>query len=362
MEPLKDQFFNTTFFNTLTDLTKEIYPQLNSDLFRTQLADKLESKELMQRLEHTSTTLKEHLPSNYIDALEIIEQLAPKVSGFAGMTFPNFVQRYGLSEFDRSLESLKLLTRYSSSEFAIRVFLKEDFNKTLKVMEKWANDDNVHVRRLASEGSRPRLPWSFKLDRVISDPTTTKNILDCLSADPELYVKKSVGNHLNDIAKDHPEYALDRFEELDQTNKHSNWILKRGIRTLVKDGHPRTFGILGFEKSPQLAISEITLSAPTLKLGEAINFKFKIDSENHNDQKINIDYAIHYVKKNGDLSPKVFKLKELVIPGMGSETITKKHRFENFTTRQHHAGIHKIELLINGKPSRTTSFELKLDE
>lgn len=361
MEPLKDQFFNATFFNELTNLTGEIYPQLNDEHFKKDLINDLEGKELMDRLEHTSITLRNHLPTNYLEALEIIEQLAPKVSGFAGMTFPNFVQRYGLLEFDRSLKSLKLLTRYSSSEFAIRIFLKENFDKTLKVMQDWAEDENFHVRRLASEGSRPRLPWSFKLDRVISDPTTTKKILDCLSSDPELYVKKSVGNHLNDIAKDHPEYVLDRFEELDQSNKHSAWILKRGIRTLVKDGHPRTFGILGFEKNPEIKIKNFTADSTEIKIGEAINFQFDVHSEKPHEQKINIDFAIHYVKKNGELSPKVFKLKELMLSGMDSETVAKKHRFENFTTRQHYAGIHKIELLINGRPSGIIQFELQLN-
>jgi 3-methyladenine DNA glycosylase AlkC len=358
MEPLKDQFFNPAFYQKLTKDLSEIYPVLERESFLSAVQKNYHQLELMERLELVSETLKLYLPQNYIETLEIIYELAPRISGFAGMALPNFVQKFGLEHFDSSLEALKYLSPFSSSEFAIRVYLKADFQKTIKEMEKWAIDENSHVRRLASEGSRPRLPWSFKLDEIINNPKKTARILDALKKDKTLYVKKSVGNHLNDISKDHPEYMLDTVSQWDLKNKHTNWIVKRAIRSLVKAGHPRTFALLGFDAKPKFEINHFYLSGPEIKLGEALNFSFDIKSLSKENQKINIDYLVYYQKKNGELSPKVFKLKELNLGSNQKLNITKKHRFENFTTRKHYTGLHQIQLSINGILQELFNFEL----
>ncbi len=360
MEPLKDQFFNPDFYKKLTKDLFEIYPKVNKELFLRDVQKNYQQLELMERLELVSETLKNHLPEKYPETLKIIYGLAPKINGFGGMVLPNFVQKFGLEYFDQSLEALKYLTSFSSSEFAIRVYLKADFQKTIKEMEKWANHENVHVRRLASEGSRPRLPWSFKLDEIIKDPKKTARILDTLNDDDELYVKKSVGNHLNDISKDHPEYMLDTVSRWDLKNPHTNWIVKRAIRSLVKAGHPRTFALLGFDQNPKVEINNFQLDKSKIKLGESLHFSFEIQS--FNDQKINIDYLVYYQKKNGELSPKVFKLKELSLKNKENLTITKKHRFEDFTTRKHYAGLHQIQLSINGSLQDLFNFELAVND
>ena len=358
MEPLKDQFFNLPFYKKLTNDLAEIYPKLDKTAFLKEVKKDYQQLELMQRLELVSETLRNHLPAKYPDSLKVIYSLAPKINGFAGMALPNFVQRYGLEHFDLSLDALKFLTPFSSSEFAIRVYLKEDFEKTISKMEKWARDKNNHVRRLASEGSRPRLPWSFKLDQVIQNPKNTAKIIDVLKKDEDLYVKKSVGNHLNDISKDHPEYLLDTVSSWNLENKHTNWIVKRAIRTLVKDGHPRTFALLGFTNNPQFSIENFSLSKEEVKLGEELHFSFIIKPLSSKNQKVNLDYLVYYQKKNGELSPKVFKLKEIVLEPNQSYSIVKKHRFENFTTRKHYTGLHKIQLSINGALQSSHNFKL----
>jgi len=331
---------------------------LNNELFLKDVQKNYRQLELMKRLELVSETLRQHLPENYLDAIEIINALAPKVDGFGAMALPNFVQKFGLDHFDRSLQTLKYLTPFSSSESAIRVYLKANFQKTIREMEKWTHDENDHVRRLASEGSRPRLPWSFKLDEIIKNPKKTEKILSALKGDESLYVKKSVGNHLNDISKDHPEYMLDTVSRWDFENKHSNWIIKRAIRTLVKAGHPRTFALLGFEKNPKYEIVNFRLKNSKIKLGEELNFSFGVQSKAGRNQKINIDYLVYYHKKNGELSPKVFKLKELNLENNKTINISKKHRFENFTTRKHYSGLHQIQLSINGSLQELFNFEL----
>ena len=359
MEPLKDQFFNLSFYTKLTKDLAEIYPKLEKESFFKDVKKNFKQLELMQRLDLVSDALKAHLPEKYPESLKIIYELAPKIDGFAGMALPNFVQKYGLENFDLSLEALKFLTPFSSSEFAIRVYLKANFEKTLSEMEKWSEDENNHVRRLASEGSRPRLPWSFKLDKVIQNPKTTSKIIDALKSDKDLYVKKSVGNHLNDISKDHPEYLLDTLSTWNLKNKHTNWIVKRAIRTLVKAGHPRTFPLLGFTKNPKFVINNFQLSTNKVKLGEDLSFTFTINGLSTKKQHLNIDYLVYYQKKNGELSPKVFKLKEVILKPGVSTRITKKHRFEDFTTRKHYSGLHQIQLSINGNLQELYNFELK---
>ena len=358
MEPLKDQFFNPKFYNELTRDLSFVYPKLKKDSFLKDVKKGYRQLELMQRLELVSDTLKNHLPQKYPEAVNIIYALAPKVKSFPGMALPNFVQKFGLNHFDHSLDALKYLTTFSSSEFAIRVYLKADFKKTIREMEKWSEHENEHVRRLASEGSRPRLPWSFKLEEVINAPKTTSRIIDALKNDEALYVKKSVGNHLNDISKDHPEYMLDTISQWNLEHDHTNWIVKRAIRTLVKAGHPRTFRLLGFEQNPKFEISNFQLSSLKIKLGEELNLSFEIQSLVNRPQKLNIDYLVYYQKKNGELSPKVFKLKELELKGKQLYNVKKKHRFENFTTRKHYSGLHKIQLSVNGSLQDLYNFEL----
>lgn len=358
MEPLKDQFFNPGFYEKLTRDLSGIYPKLNTKSFLAAVQKDFQQLELMERLELVSDTLKEHLPENYPESLELLYELAPKINGFAGMILPNFVQKFGLNHFDRSLQALKFFTPFSSSEFAIRVYLKADFQKAIRELEKWALDENHHVRRLASEGSRPRLPWSFKLDEVVKNPTSTARILAALKSDPELYVKKSVGNHLNDISKDHPDYLINTLNGWDMDNLHTNWIVKRAIRTLVKDGHPKALALLGFDKKPELAIDDFQIENLKINLGEELTFSFGIQSTSKRTQKVNIDYLVYYQKKNGGLSPKVFKLKALELNANQQMKITKKHRFENFTTRKHYPGLHQIQLSINGALQELYNFEL----
>lgn len=360
MEPLKDQFFNSGFYEKLTRDLSGIYPKLKTKSFLAAVQKDYQQLELMERLELVSDTLKNYLPENYPETLEILCELAPKINGFAGMVLPNFVQKFGLDHFDRSLQALKFLTPFSSSEFAIRVYLKADFQKAIREMEKWAQDENHHVRRLASEGSRPRLPWSFKLDAVVKNPESTARILAALKGDPELYVKKSVGNHLNDISKDHPEYLLDTVNSWDLGNLHTNWIVKRAIRTLVKDGHPKALALLGFDEQPGLVIADFQVENPKIHLGKELIFSFSIHSTSKRNQKINIDYLVYYQKKNEELSPKVFKLKALELNANQQLKITKKHRFENFTTRKHYPGLHQIQLSINGTLQQPYNFELIL--
>ncbi len=359
-DALKDMF-NKKFYERLAVAFNEADRNFHPDKFIKQVTKNLDSFSLNQRLRNTSVVLKDHLPQDYKKALHIIYEVAPQFkSHYTALLFPDFVGQFGHNDIERSLDALKLLTQYGSSEFAIREFLIRDFDKTLKVMNDWAEDKNYHVRRLASEGSRARLPWSFNLDQVMNNPKLTRSILEKLKADDELYVKKSVANHLNDFSNKNTQYLLDLMNSWDKTNPHTAWIIKHASRTLIKKGHPGSLAIFDFEKKVQLKLTNFKIKSPQLKLGDSLLFSFDLTSEKSKSQKLVVDYAIYYQKKSGELVPKVFKLKELNFKANEVITISKSHRFQDFTTRKHYAGRHAVEIVINGKSHFKKYFTLIL--
>lgn len=357
-DPLKE-LFNKSFYQKLALEFSKADKNFHPDKFVKDVVVKLDELSLNERMRNTSIVLKKHLPQDYKKSLEIMNTVIPNLQrGYTTLVFPDFVGLYGHDDFKSSMQALKHFTQFGSSEFAIREFLKRDFTKTIKVMNTWAEDKNHHVRRLASEGSRARLPWSFKLDEVINDPKITQSILEKLNTDTELYVKKSVANHLNDISKDNAEWMLQALKNWDTKNTHTAWIIKHACRTLIKKGNTESLSLFNFEKNSKVKIENFKLSKAKLKIGEALQFEFDLISEKNTSQKLVVDFAVHYVKKSGELSHKVFKLKELLLSSRQTVHITKKHRFENFSTRQHYPGKHIIEIMVNGKSIQSKSFEL----
>lgn len=359
-EALKDMF-NKKFYEQLALEFNTVDKTFHPAKFIKEVTTDLEHLSLNERLRNTSVVLKNHLPKEYKKSMDVFFKIIPKFKGnYTALVFPDFVGQYGHSDFDLSMEALKYFTQFGSSEFAIREFLKSDFVKTIKVMNSWAEDKNYHVRRLASEGSRPRLPWSFKLDEVIKDPKVTRSILEKLKTDPELYVRKSVANHLNDISKDNTDFMLSLIKTWDKANTDTAWIIKHASRTLIKKGNAQSLAVFNFEKNVKLDLENFKLIKSKLKLGESIQFKFDIVSRKASSQKLVIDFRLFYRKKKGDLSPKVFKLKELKLQPKQTVTISKTHRLQDFTTRKHYSGKHIIEIIINGKVFSTKEFTLSV--
>ncbi len=358
MEPLKEMF-NRAFYVDFARVFGQVYTKFDADGFVADVTRDMEPLSLNGRLRNTSVTLRSHLPDAYGKALDILYEAAPALNtGYTALVLPDFVGLYGKEHVDRSLEALRYFTTFGSSEFAIREFLKMDIAYTLSVMERWAEDGSVHVRRLASEGSRPRLPWSFKLSEIIRQPSLTRGILQRLNTDPELYVRKSVANHLNDHSKDNPAYMLQVIGEWDKTNKDTAWICKHAIRSLIKKGDERALALFGFASEAMASVQQLTIDKPVVALGDVLSFSFAVTSEHHQAQKLVIDYAIHYVKASGNTSRKVFKLKEItLLPGQAI-TVSKKQAFQDLTTRKHYLGKHELEILVNGKAMGGVSFQL----
>jgi 3-methyladenine DNA glycosylase AlkC len=356
MEPLKEMF-DQVFYEKLATSFSQAYKSFQSEKFLQDVLAPLPLLSLNERMRHTSVILHRYLPTDYKKAISIMQDVVPSLSsGYTTLIFPDFVAQFGTHDFKASLSALHYFTRFGSSEFAIRTFLKTDFEKTIQEMYRWSADENEHVRRLSSEGSRPRLPWSFKLDAVIQNPKITQPILENLKQDDALYVRKSVANHINDFSKDSPRYVMQLIKNWDQAHPHTAWIIKRGCRSLLKNGDKASLAAFRFTKDVQVAVKNFSLEPKEIKIGGEIVFKFELFSRKKSAQRLMIDYRIQYVKKGGKLSPKIFKLKEIELKSNASVHILKSQKFSNLTTRTHHKGKHRLEILVNGEISKQVDF------
>lgn len=359
MEPLKEMF-NRAYYKNLAQVFASVYKPFQAEHFVKAVTANLDVLSLNERMRNTSVVLHHHLPNDFATSIAIMKEVIPQLKGgYTNLMFPDYVAQFGQTNFSLSLDALKYFTQFGSSEFAIRTFLKQDLNATLKKMYKWASDENEHVRRLASEGSRPRLPWSFKLDAIIEKPSLTTPILQTLHADDALYVRKSVANHLNDITKDSPAHVLNLIKTWDKSHPHTAWIIKRGCRSLLKQGDQKSMAIFNLTKKVEISIKNFTINKSTLRLNDTLLFQFSMASTKKTNQRLMVDYRIHYSKKSGVQLPKVFKLKELDLKPGETLTIKKQQRFQDFTTRKLHSGTHLLEIVVNGNVVAKNKFEFK---
>ncbi len=358
---LKD-WFDEARYRGLARLLRAAAPAFDSKRFLALTLDGLEPRSLMQRLHQTSLAFDQALPGGFWKKTAVLREIAPGVGhAFVSIFLPDYIATFGLNDPAFSLEALRDFTRFGSAEFAVRPFLQRDLAGTLRVMRGWADDPDEHVRRLASEGSRPRLPWGLRLQDLVRDPSPAAPILDALRDDSALYVRKSVANHLNDITKDHPDWVLARLEGWDiGASPHRGWIAKHACRTLIKRGHPQALALFGFGQKPAVT-AEFTVMPTRLQLGGALTLQARLLSQAKRPQRLAIDYIVHYVRSGGS-SAKVFKWAEHDLPAGGSIDLVKKQTIRDFTTRRHHPGRHRVELQINGHRLAESHFDLRVAE
>ena len=356
---LKD-WFDENRYRSLAALFQSASPKFDAKRFLASTLDGLPERSLMQRLHQTSLAFDSALPGSFRQKVATLKKVAPTLGhNFIGIFLSDFVTTFGLNEPDFSLEALRHFTRFGSAEFAIRPFIQRDLDRTLHVMHAWTADPNEHVRRLASEGSRPRLPWGLRLQALVENPEPTGRILDALRDDPALYVRKSVANHLNDITKDHPNWVLNRLTVWQiTTSTHRSWIAKHACRTLIKRGHPQALALFGFGQKPAVTAT-LAVTPSTLQLGQSLTLSAAITSTARKTQSLAIDYIVHYVKAYGGSSEKVFKWTEATLAPGATLHLTKKQTLRDFTTRRHYPGHHQIELQINGHRLAETAFTLQ---
>jgi 3-methyladenine DNA glycosylase AlkC len=282
------------------------------------------------------------------------------LAGWVLWSAGEFVARRGLDEPERALRTLHALTQRFSAEFAIRPFLAKHPKLGFRTLERWTKDPSLHVRRLVSEGSRPRLPWGLQLKALIADPSPTLPLLRALQDDESEYVRRSVSNHLNDIAKDHPELVAEWIERyLPDASDERRALLRHASRTLVKKGHKRTLAAFGLAKS-FAGTAKLTLAPSKAKVGGEVTLTLELRSTAKKAQALVVDYSVHHVKADGSTSPKVFKGWKLELGPGEARTLTKRHSLKPISTRRYYAGPHPVTVQANGDEVARASFRLAL--
>jgi 3-methyladenine DNA glycosylase AlkC len=338
-------------------LLQKIYPLFQrNDFVQSVLDTAWEYRELKERMRHITAMLRQFLPPDYAEAIQILRQAAPQCEGFPYLFFPDFVEQYGLGDEKISIPALELFTQFSSAEFAVRPFIVNNPDKIMAQMLVWAEHPHHHVRRLASEGSRPRLPWGMALKQFQRDPSPVLPILERLKTDESDYVRRSVANNLNDIAKDHPSLVVEIAKRWKGANPHTDWIVRHGLRTLLRRGNREALALFDLHNAEGVRINNLYFATDSLTIGAATTFSFEI----HTAQAMNIrlEYGVYYVKANGEAIRKVFFIHEKEYPENSTATIVRKISFVQRTTRKHYAGVHRLFVIVNGIECAETSLML----
>ena len=361
---IKD-IYSVTFYEKFGQAVAEVHPAFNKQKFiETIYEGNFAQKEWKDRMKHTTVVLHQFMPQNFPDAVslinKIIENLKKKnftYGNLAFICFADYIETYGLDDFKTSAKAFVSITQFISCEFAVRPFILKYKEKMIDEMTKWSLHENHHVRRLASEGSRSRLPWAVAIPFLKKDPTSILQILEKLKNDPSEYVRRSVANNLNDIAKDNPEIVLEIAKKWRGLSKETDAIIKHGCRTLLKQGHPEILSHYGLE-STNIELSAFEIKTPKVKVGDYLQFQFHLNNKNNEAKTIRLEYAVHYKKSKGHLAKKVFKISEKIYQPNQLTKVERKQSFKLITTRVFHTGMHQLSIIINGTESEALEFEL----
>lgn len=362
----KDVFFKETFIDEFSQALSFVLPDFNKKTFKRKVFDKQwQDKELKHRVSHIVDVLKTTLPSSYPDAVSIIlkvvehlKQQQIKEVSFGYVCLPEYVERYGLDDYKLSVKALEQITEFITCEFAVRPFIIQYEEKMIEQMQKWSKHKKPKVRRLASEGCRPRLPWAIALPEYKRAPAPILPILENLKADKDIWVQKSVANNLNDISKDNPEIAKSIFRNWLGDNKTTNWIVKHAARTLLKKGDQEVLKLFGLGKDETIKLTEFHVDTPKVKVGGHLQFSFALHNTSKQEKLIRVEYSIYYLRANGTWSKKVFKISEKSYAPRSTNSISRKQSFRPITTRIYYPGIQKVSVILNGHESSTIDFEL----
>lgn len=364
MSSLLKDIYSPAFYNSFCDVLIKTVPSFNKQRFIARIYQEgFEDKELKERMKHTTEVLHEFLPADYEQAIPLIKKTIDGLrrAGFREalefIFFPDYLATYGLEHYETSVKALEFVTQFISCEFAVRPFILKYGDKMLQQMLTWSLHKNEKVRRLASEGSRPRLPWAMAIPFLKKDPSPILPILENLKQDPSESVRRSVANNLNDIAKDNPAIVVEIAAKWKGISKETDAIIKHGCRTLLKQGSKEILQHYGLT-SEHVTFSDFRILTPKVKTGDNLEFTFIIGNKHEAPQTIRLEYGVHYLKQNGTLSKKVFKISEKTYAPGEEVKIIRKQSFRLITTRVFYPGKHQLSIIINGAEYPAKAFEL----
>ena len=343
--------------------------------FVRQALDGLDELELKARVEHVADALAVCLPRRFTAAAAALEgSLAPRrqdddlsalvttedgLAGWAVWPLTDFIARYGLAHPARSLRTLHALTQRNTAEYAVRPFLIEHRDRTMQTLAGWVDDPSPHVRRLVSEGTRPRLPWGVQLKHLVADPSPCLPLLERLQDDPSAYVRRSVANHLNDVSKDHPGVVIAWLERhLVSCSGPRRAMLRHAARTLVKRGDKRALRAFGVGASLR-GHAGLEIRPRRVMVGGELRLEVSLESTSARPQQLVVDYIVHHVRADGTTRGRTWKGWKLRLDAGAREVLQKAHSLRPVTTRRDYPGRHNVELLVNGDVQATASFELR---
>lgn len=357
-EPLKE-IFNTSAVNAISDLVKQAFGAFDVRSFRRNATTGLSDLELLPRAKHIAAALHRHLPTDVPTALAIIVRALPKppnveenqeFSSFIYMPFTIYVAEHGLPHFDEAMRANYELTQRFTAEFSIRPYLIHHQKRTLDVLHQWSNDPSHHVRRLVSEGTRPRLPWASRLPAFQKDPTPVLALLEKLKDDPSLYVRRSVANNLNDIGKDNPHVLFSTAKKwLKGASSNRVWIVNHALRSSIKRGEHGAFAVLGYDKPASVRITNAAFDPPNVNIGDSVRASFTLTNVSKHTEDLLIDLSVHFVKSNGSTNAKVFKLTTAQLAPGEHIDLRKTISLRQHTTRTHYPGVHRVDVVVNGR-------------
>jgi 3-methyladenine DNA glycosylase AlkC len=319
-----------------------------------------ETKALKVRIRHIARTLRAFLAGDYPAALDVLLRAAHggDMEGFSAWCLNDFVEEYGIDDPDLSLPALEQFTRLVSAEFAVRPFIARYPERMATQMVEWARSDDEAVRRLASEGYRPRLPWGMGVPALKKDPSPILPVLELLHDDPSETVRRSVANNLNDISKDHPGTVLVTLADWEGDTPKAVALRKHALRTLLKKGDPGALELLGFSKDAPVAVAGIVVSPETARIGEHVFVEFQIVSTGATPQPVMVDYAVVFQNRSGTGSRKVFKGRVEELDAGGSLELRRKVSLRPMSTREIFPGRHIVEVQVNGVVRATAAFDV----
>lgn len=373
-EPLK-HLLNSSVPPRIAAMLRRAWHRFDTTGFLRQIEPGYESLELMARGQRISAALAAHLPADVPRALAIlVDSLDPPMgldaagepdagdrpySAFLYLPHSLYIGAHGLAHFDAAMAAQHALTQRFTAEFCIRPYLLHHRDATLANLRAWALDDNAHVRRLVSEGTRPRLPWAPRLPDFQNRPQLALPLLDALKDDPSSYVRRSVANHLGDIAKDHASLAVDTARTwLRETSPAREALVRHGLRFLVKRGDAQALDVLGVGHAVALDVRAARITPARARIGDKVRIEAELHNPTPRPQRVLADLKLHYVKANGEAAPKVFKLQTLDIASGATVAVGKTLSLQQMTTRTHYPGAHRVELVLNGRPQPLGQFEL----
>lgn len=366
MSNLLKDIYSISFYDKFSDILGEVLPNFDKQKFTSAIfTDNWEIKELKQRMKHTSFVLHQFLPDDFAKIPQLFEKIISKIkqkpftqSSLEFMFFPDYIEIYGIDDFETSVKTIEFVTQFTSCEFAVRPFIIKYGERMLQQMHQWSLHENHHVRRLASEGSRPRLPWAMALPELKSNPKPILPLLENLKNDESEYVRRSVANNLNDIAKDNPDIVIQIAKQWKGKSKETEAIIKHGCRTLLKQGNSDILNFFELADNPKVELLNFKIKTKAIGVGENLEFSFSIQNNDEKTQFVRLEYAIYYLRKSGQLSKKVFKISERQLNPNEIIEIHRRQSFKIITTRQFYIGQQKLSIIVNGQEREIDKFEL----